>query len=156
MRQSLWTAGPRPYDSPVRPLPRWLAAAVAAAIVVAGLLVRAQTSGFFAKYAGVALYAALIYAIVVFLAPRAAPVVAGAIALGVCWAIEFAQLTPLPAALSSRSVLARLILGATFSPADLIGYAVGIAVMLGLHGVANRIRRQARRRPSARARPDRA
>jgi hypothetical protein len=114
-----------------------LAALVAGAVIaVAGLLVRSQTTGFFAKYAGVALYAALIYAIVVFLAPRASLVMVGAVALAVCWAVEFAQLTPVPAALSARSTLARLVLGARFSPADLLAYVVGIALMLGLHRLA--------------------
>jgi hypothetical protein len=122
-------------------LPRWYTAVAAVVIVVAGLLVRTQTSGFFAKYAGVALYAALIYAIVVFVAPRAAPVRVGAFALGICWAVELAQLTPVPAALSARSTLARLVLGATFSPADLVAYAVGIVLILSLH-------RWTRRRPA--------
>ena len=125
--------------------PRWLAAVAGVTVAVAGLLVRAQTSGFFAKYAGVALYAEVIYLIVVFVAPRISPVKAGVIALGTCWAVELAQLTPVPAALSARSVVARLVLGARFSPADLVAYAVGIALLLGLHWlVAYRMRSNSR------------
>jgi hypothetical protein len=129
-------------------MPRWLAsripAAVGAAVVlVAGLGVRAVAGGEFAKYAGVALYAALVYALVVCAAPRMRHAVAVAVALGVSWAVEFAQLSPVPAALSARSTVARLALGSTFNPPDLAWYAVGVAVALGVHVVARRIGRRA-------------
>ncbi|WP_394834496.1 DUF2809 domain-containing protein [Pendulispora rubella] len=39
----------------------------------------------------------------------------GAIALGFCWAIEFGQLSSIPASLAKRSMLARLVLGTTFN-----------------------------------------
>jgi hypothetical protein len=114
--------------------------AAAAVILLAGLAVRSQTGGALAKYAGVALYGALVYALVVCLWPRAQPGLAGAVALVLCWAIELAQLTPGPAALSARSTLARLVLGSTFNPPDLAWYAVGIAVPLGVHALARRAR----------------
>jgi hypothetical protein len=66
--------------------------------------------------------------------------VAGAVALGVCWAVELAQLSPVPAALSARSTLARLVLGSRFNVADLIWYAIGIAGMVAAHGTARWIR----------------
>ena len=115
---------------------RWPALAAAVVIVAAGLTARSQTTGAFAKYAGVALYGSLIYTIVVFVAPRRSPAVAGAIAVGVCWVVELAQLTPFPAEWSARSVVARLVLGSTFSVSDLIWYPIGIALPLGLHGLA--------------------
>ncbi len=130
--------------------PRLPALAALAVILVAGLAVRSQTGGAFAKYAGVALYGALAYAVVVCLVPRAAPVVAGAVALAWCWAVELAQLTPVPAALSARSTLARLVLGSTFNVPDLAWYAVGIAPMLGLHWVHRRRTRRAVTRRGAR------
>jgi hypothetical protein len=121
------------------------ALAAAAVILLAGLAVRSQTGGALAKYAGVALYGALVYAIVVCLWPRAWPGVAGAVALALCWAIELAQLTPGPAALSARSALARLVVGSTFNPPDLAWYAVGIALPLGAHSVVWRARERSAR-----------
>jgi hypothetical protein len=126
---------------------RLLALAAVAVILVAGLTVRAQAGGAFAKYAGVALYGALAYAVVVCLAPRAAPLVAGPVALAWCWAVEFAQLTPVPAALSERSALARLVLGSTFNGPDLAWYAIGIAPVLGLHWMLFARTRRAARPP---------
>ena len=114
---------------------------LAAAILVlaAGLAVRAFTDGAFAKYAGVALYAALIYTLVVGVVPRIRPLVAAGIALAFCWAVEFAQLSSVPAALSERSTLARLVLGSTFNKPDLIWYAIGIAVVGAAHIAAAHI-----------------
>jgi hypothetical protein len=123
---------------------RWLAAGSAVVILAAGLGVRAVAGGPFAKYAGVALYAALVYALAVVLAPRLRPGVVAALALAFCWAVELAQLTPWPARLSARSTAARLVLGSTFNPPDLLWYAVGVAAMLALHqALALRRRRPA-------------
>jgi hypothetical protein len=106
-------------------------AATAAVILAAGLTVRAVTSGGFAKYAGVALYASLVYALVVILAPRLSPRWAALAAVGFCWLVEFAQLTPYPADLSARNGLARLVLGSTFNAPDLFWYVVGVAAVYG-------------------------
>src|SRR5688500_5832749 len=108
-------------------------AALAAAVLIlaAGLGVRAVTTGAFAKYAGVALYAALAYTIVVLLVPRWRPLWTALVAVGFCWLVEFAQLTPYPADLSARSGLARLVLGSAFHPPDLFWYAVGVAAVAG-------------------------
>jgi Protein of unknown function (DUF2809) len=119
-----------------QPVPRWAIAVAAAVILAAGLAVRSRTGGGFSKNAGVALYAALVYAIVVFVAPRARPVRAAAVALALCWGIEFAQLTAVPAALSSHGTLARMVFGTTFHAADLFWYAVGIAALAGLRTAA--------------------
>ncbi len=107
--------------------------AAVAAVLAAGLAVRAFTDGPFAKYAGVALYATLIYALVHAIGPRLRPPAVAGIALAFCWAVEFAQLTPIPADLSSRNPLARLILGTTFNTPDLFWYAVGVALPAALH-----------------------
>jgi Protein of unknown function (DUF2809) len=126
---------------------RWfrarLPAALAALVVLAaGLGVRATATGAFGKYAGIALYAMMIYALVLCAVPWTRPAVTAAIATGISWAVEFAQLTPVPAALSAHSALARLALGATFSPPDLAWYAVGAAIACGAQvGISRRIRR---------------
>lgn len=116
-------------------LPVLLAAVV---VTAAGLAVRAFTGGALAKYGGVALYACLVYVIVLLFAPRARPWLVAPVALGVCWAIEFAQLTPVPAALSERGVLLRLVFGTTFNPPDLLWYAVGVAAAFAPHTVTRR------------------
>ncbi|WP_117212914.1 DUF2809 domain-containing protein [Allorhizocola rhizosphaerae] len=107
--------------------------AAAALVLACGLAVRAFTEGAFAKYAGVALYAAFVYTLVVLIAPRVRPWLAVVWALAFCWAVEFAQLTPVPAGLSARSAVARLVFGTTFNLPDLFWYAVGATVAGGLH-----------------------
>ncbi|MFI5804849.1 DUF2809 domain-containing protein [Streptomyces sp. NPDC051561] len=112
---------------------RLVALGAAAAVIAAALGIRAATSGDLAKYAGDALYTVLLYALVVAVAPRVRPLVAASVALGVSWAVEFAQLTSVPATLSAHSTLARLALGSTFNAPDLFWYAVGAACAYGVH-----------------------
>jgi hypothetical protein len=100
----------------------WLAVPVVLAL---GLAVRAFTGGDFSKYAGVALYATLIYALVAF---WLRPLWAALAATGISWAVEFFQLTGIPADLSAHSGLAHLVLGSTFNAPDLFWYAVGAAL----------------------------
>ncbi|EFE76728.1 DUF2809 domain-containing protein [Streptomyces sp. SID5466] len=106
---------------------RGVAAVAAIGIVAAGLAVRAGADGAFAKYAGSTLYTVLLCTLVAFCAPRARPLVVAATALGLSWAVEFAQLTGVPAELSAHSTAARLVLGSTFNAPDLFWYAVGAA-----------------------------
>jgi hypothetical protein len=120
--------------------------AVALVILAAGLGVRAVATGAFAKYAGVALYASLIYALAVVLLPRLAPATVAVCAVAFCWLVEFAQLTPYPADLSARSGLARLVLGSTFNAPDLFWYVVG-AALVGAADVALRRARAGRTPP---------
>lgn len=107
---------------------RLAAVAFSVLVLAAGLAVRALFDGPFAKYAGVALYATFAFALVLVVAPRLSPVRAAAIGLAWSWAVEFAQLTPWPAALSARSGIARLVLGSTFNWPDLVAYLVGVVV----------------------------
>ncbi|MEU6424933.1 DUF2809 domain-containing protein [Microbispora sp. NPDC046973] len=118
-------------------MPHRRLAALAAAVVVvaAGLAVRALPLGVVAKYAGDLLYTLLVYALVVVAAPRARPSVVAAVALGVSWLVEFAQLTGVPAELSARSTLARLVLGTTFNAPDLFWYALGAAAGYAIHSM---------------------
>jgi len=96
-------------------------AAVAVVVVVAGLLVGSNP-------VGDALYAVLVYVLVVFVAPSMAAARAAALAFGVCAAIELLQLTGFPAAVVDVVPVARYVLGTTFHAPDLLAYAVGVAV----------------------------
>ncbi len=119
--------------SAVRPAAaRAVAAGAAVVTVAAGLAVRAGADGAFAKYAGSALYTVLLGALVAFCAPRARPAAVASTALGLSWAVEFAQLTGVPAQWSAHSTAARLVLGTTFNAPDLLGYGVGAACVWAL------------------------
>ncbi|MCT6778336.1 DUF2809 domain-containing protein [Streptomyces sp. CS7] len=117
---------------------RAVAAVAAVGTVGAGLAVRAGADGAFAKYAGSALYTVLLCALAAFCAPRARPLVVAATALGLSWAVEFAQLTGVPAELSAHSAAARLVLGSTFNAPDLFWYAVGAAAAWTVHAGVRR------------------
>ncbi|MFJ6378955.1 DUF2809 domain-containing protein [Kitasatospora sp. NPDC092039] len=118
-----------------------LAAAVAAVLTVAaGLGVRAVLGGELAKYAGDALYTVLLYALLVLVAPRVRPGRAAAVAAALSWAVELFQLTGLPDDWGRQSTLARLVLGSTFNPPDLLWYLVGA----GCAGVLHRVLRTSR------------
>ncbi|WP_207757197.1 ribosomal maturation YjgA family protein [Nonomuraea cypriaca] len=107
-------------------MPRLPVALTATLIVACGLGVRALWDGPFSKYAGDALYTALIYALIVLVLPRARPWTVAAGSAGLSWAIEFAQLGEIPSVL-------RPLLGSTFNPPDLLWYAVGAATMQAAH-----------------------
>ncbi|WP_433793509.1 DUF2809 domain-containing protein [Actinoplanes sp. CA-252034] len=87
---------------------------------------------------GTALYAAMTWAGVRFLAPRAGPLAVGAIALAWCWGVELSQLTGIPAALSAHSLAARLVLGTSFDPVDMIWYPIGVVPLVIVHLRARR------------------
>jgi hypothetical protein len=92
-----------------------------------------DSSGALAQYSGTALYAAMIYAGLYVLVPTLRPPVAGVLAVGFCWLVELFQLTGVPAALSERSLLARLALGVAFDPVDLLWYALGVLPLVAVH-----------------------
>jgi hypothetical protein len=100
----------------------------AALVVVAGLTVRRVASGAFAKYAGEALWATLVYTLLVALLPRARPRALAAAALAISVAVELFQLTPYPAAISAVHPFFHLVLGDTFHAPDLPAYAFGVAL----------------------------
>ncbi|MEH0445201.1 MULTISPECIES: ribosomal maturation YjgA family protein [unclassified Streptomyces] len=112
---------------------RTAAAGAAVLTVGAGLGLRAVAAGDVAKYGGDALYTVLLLTLVVALAPRVTPLTAAGGALAVSWAVEFLQLSSVPADLSRRSALARLVLGSTFDPPDLLWYAVGAVAGWAVH-----------------------
>ncbi|MGY0004682.1 ribosomal maturation YjgA family protein [Micromonospora sp. I033] len=107
------------------------------------LLIRAVDDGALRQYSGTALYASMVWAGVLFLRPRMAPVPAGTLAIVFCWVVECAQLTGVPAELSARSLAARLALGVQFDPVDLAWYPAGVAPLVVLHHLV-----RARARPT--------
>ncbi|MER7332915.1 MULTISPECIES: DUF2809 domain-containing protein [unclassified Micromonospora] len=117
---------------------RLLGLAAAAGFLAVALVIRATAGGGIEQHSGTALYASMVWAGVLFLRPRTAPLSAGAVAIAFCWAVEVSQLTGIPAALSARSLLARLVLGVQFDPVDLAWYPVGVLPLVALHQIARR------------------
>jgi hypothetical protein len=111
----------------VVPLRRTLAALAAVGLVALGLLV-SRLHHPLADPAGDILYAAFVYALVVVVAPRAGRWTVAAVALGLCSAVELAQLTGVPAAVVDAVPVARYALGTTFVALDLVAYAVGVVL----------------------------
>jgi len=93
-----------------------------------------------APAAGDVLYAVLVYALVVALAPGWRPAVAAATAVAVCWLVEAAQLTSIPAALADAWWPVRYVLGTSFVWTDLVLYAVGVLLASGVDLVVSRYR----------------
>lgn len=102
---------------------------LAVVVLAAGLGIhRALPSSAATDIAGDALYAVLIYLLVLVAAPRVPPWGA-AVAAGVwCTAVELLQLTPLPAMWGAAFPPARLVFGSAFDPRDLVIYAVTVVV----------------------------
>ena len=92
-----------------------------------------ETTGVLEQVSGTALYASAFYGGVLFLWPRGRPLPVALISLAFCWAVEFFQLTSVPATLSAHSVVARLVLGRVFDPSDLAWYVAGILLAVGVH-----------------------
>lgn len=107
---------------------RPVVALVALVVVAAGLAVATLAAGPLADPAGDALYAGLVHALLLLVAPRTRPVAAALVAAVVCAIVEAAQLTGGPAALVAALPPARFVVGTTFVAADLLAYAVGAAV----------------------------
>ncbi|WP_219819378.1 DUF2809 domain-containing protein [Pseudoclavibacter sp. AY1F1] len=74
--------------------------------------------------AGDALYTVAMYLGVMMLAPRARPWLLAAVAIGWSFAVEFLQLTDVPARAAEAFGPARLVLGVGFDPRDLLVYAL--------------------------------
>lgn len=122
---------------------RLLIAVAALLFLGLALLIRVVDDGALRQYSGTALYASMVWAGVLFLWPRMAPVPAGTLATVFCWLVECAQLTGVPAELSARSLAARLALGVQFDPVDLAWYPAGVVPLVVLHHVVRARRRTA-------------
>ena len=115
--------------------------AIAGAVVtVVGLVVHASVAGPAGDVGGGVLYAVLVYLGALFVAPRIRPLVAAAVAFGLCALIEFAQLTGVPAALAQWFPPIRLVLGTTFVSTDLLAYLAGVIVVAAVDAAARRRR----------------
>ncbi|MGW4695217.1 DUF2809 domain-containing protein [Kitasatospora cineracea] len=140
-------AGPGPRGDGRRP-GEWRAragwTAAAGAVLALGLVAPGLVPAGAASLLGGALYTALLYTLLSAAAPRLGPWTAGAAGLAAGWAVELFQLTGLPADLGRHSRLARLVLGTTFDPVDLLGYALGAAAATALHRLARRPARRGR------------
>ena len=107
-----------------------MGAAVGAAVVAAGLASRGLPG---AGPLGDVLYPVLVYCLVVFCGPAVRPWVAGCVAVAVSAAVEFFQLTGVPAWLGARLPAAHLVLGSAFAATDLAWYAVGAVAAATVH-----------------------
>jgi hypothetical protein len=113
----------------------------------AAYAIRAVLDGPIEQYSGAALSGAIVYTIVIFIRPPISPLPAGGAAIAYCWFIEFAQLTPVPAALSERSWLARQLFGAQFDAIDVAWYPVGVIALAAAHWLL-RARARSRTNPA--------
>jgi hypothetical protein len=96
-----------------------------------GLGVRAFLGGWFAKYAGVALWATLVYFLILWVRPSLSPPRAFTVCVVISFAVELAQLTPGPMALYGVHPLFALVFGTTFNAPDLPAYVIGAAIAAG-------------------------
>lgn len=125
-----------PYDGAMPLRTRWIRPlTVLAALCFAGAAyaVRAMMDGLIDQFSGAAFSGAIVYTIVVFIRPTISPLLAGGIAIAYCWCTEFAQLTPLPAAISERNWFAGQLLGAQFDLIDVAWYPLGVIPLVVAH-----------------------
>jgi len=114
--------------APAQGVSRATSALLVVLVVLAGLGARLLLPPATGSPVGDALYATLVVLLVALVRPRTRPLVAAAVGLALCAAVEAAQLTAVPAEVVERLPLARYVLGTTFVPADLAWYAAGAAV----------------------------
>ena len=106
-------------------------------VVLVGLMVHGVRSAA-TSFAADALYTVLLYLLVALAWPRLRPWWPAAIAFGLSAAVEFFQLTGIPAELADRVPLVALALGEGFSPLDLLAYACGAAAAAVVDGLLRR------------------
>ncbi|MGH3691796.1 MAG: DUF2809 domain-containing protein [Microbacterium sp.] len=114
---------------------RSVLAVLAAATIGLGLLVHRNVDGALGDIAGDALYAALIYLMVAFVAPRRRRATVALVAFAGCAGVELLQLTALPRAWASVFPPIELVLGSGFDVRDIVVYA-GAACAASLIDVA--------------------
>jgi drug/metabolite transporter (DMT)-like permease len=122
----------------VRSRAAWLGAALAFLGVALAIRAAVPLGSRPEQMSGTALYAAMTYAGALVLLPRLPPFAAGGIALAWCWGAELFQLTGIPAVLSAKSLAARLVLGSSFDPVDLLWYPLGVVPLMAAHLLSRR------------------
>ncbi|MFI8411367.1 DUF2809 domain-containing protein [Paeniglutamicibacter gangotriensis] len=115
-------------------------------VIALGLGARFLGSGLAADLSGGVIYAVLIYVLATLLRPRAGQAANAVAALVFCVLIELLQLTAFPTSLAAVFPPVRLVLGTTFVPLDLLAYAIGSALALGLDLLAGGLLRARRAR----------
>ena len=107
-----------------------------AGVIATGLLWRSgflPLPDFAFKYGGDALWAMMVFFGFGFLLPRLASLRLAFVALGFSWLVEFSQLYHAPWIDAIRATRpGKLALGNTFNWPDLLAYAVGVALGMGL------------------------
>lgn len=128
--------------------PRISPSVIAVVAIGLGLLARASFApGSFAwKYVGVVLWCWVVHACVRFVNPRLGVLAAAAWMIGISWAVEFAQITGVPAWLSSKHIILRLVFGEVFSPWDLVAVVVAAVLVLPVDWMVRQIEQRAGRR----------
>jgi hypothetical protein len=113
---------------------------VAVALVIpTGMLLR-QLPGEVGNLAAGACFPILFALLIRLVWPRMTTLACAGIAFGISASIEAAQLTPIPAMLTDAFPPAYWLVGSTFAPLDLVGYAVGAAAVVALAPLLTRRR----------------
>ena len=120
--------------------PRWLLSVVACLLIAGGLATRSPLAfpagGIIATYGGDTLWATLLLVLVFLVRPTLSARMAGLVALGLAFTVEFSQLVHWPLLVALRSTrLGGLILGYGFLWSDLACYTVGVALGLIVDGL---------------------
>lgn len=127
-------------------------AATAAVVLLVGLGLQLQGRTVAIDLAGSALYACLVGLVIAIMRPGLPAWIIAASAFGVSATIELLQLTGLPSRVVDAVPPLRLVFGSSFDPLDLVGYAFGAVVLLGIvplvRSAAARDRAEARPRPT--------
>lgn len=87
---------------------------------------------------GSVLYVMLVGLLVLLVRPSLPGLVIVAIALGIATVVELLQLTPISAAVVGAVPSARLVLGSSFDPLDLVAYVAGALLLIPLVRVTSR------------------
>ena len=98
-----------------------------------GLWARVVLDGWIAKYLGVALWATLVYALVVFVRPAISARACTLVTIAISFVVEFLQLTPGPMALARIHPFFALVFGTTFNTLDLPFYVAGALLGAASH-----------------------
>jgi hypothetical protein len=134
-------------------VPRLALLVLAVVVARVGLLASRRLPDPAGEPVGAVLSATLVVVLVLLVRPRTRPVVAGLVGFGICSCVELLQLTPVVGALTTHWRSADLVLGTTFSAADLAWYAAGAALGAGAGaGVLRAVSRRASPRGPRRSR----
>lgn len=131
-------AAPAAPHVPARVHRRGVALAVGP-VVAAGLVTARVGAGAAADVLGDALYAVLVLLLVSLAAPRWSLRRRAVAAVVLCWVVEVAQATGVPALLVDRWRPAAFVLGTTFAWRDLAAYAAGVGLAVLVMAACSRV-----------------